>query len=575
MIQDLNSVYNYETNSDNCFSFERVRTHEFGHAEYSTNKSINYGIAKEFLGVKMGISTPHNGYVDITTEQHLSFDTSMASYVGKKSLNSPMIEIVLKCNIKTADEIESAVNEKDSEIYKLLHGPNDAGKYNVSNLLRSRENSLKLQISSKGNSITRHIAFKIWVDRLRSALEATPAMVEVLDRGISLAMSTDRGAILANYPKPFEADDFEMNNPSFLKIISNKYREVQGHGPDSTSVVLRMSEDHKIGCTKIHAWLNFKLHSIIESAISNDILKQLTTSKCNSGTHMIVELFRRYGKFEPRELKDVEDQLNKFVFTPCEDETDPFDAEFGINKFKELYSLLLGQKPGCTEQSGISYLLSSIETDPEYSKLTDSANSNSRRINGGYQTLEHLYEDIKYIHTQYKRIGKKRKMQETRNAKPKGNANGKPSEKPKCGNPNCGGRHKTSDCFSLGGAKYNPNYRSRKGNQNGKPSGKQNGKPSDDRPECETCGLKSHKTSDCYRPGGVKYDPNFRSKKQKNANGNSAQHNSTVEVTTLSKFKGRWGKGIGASIEAKQIHDDSDSDDEGRNPKHKREKDSA
>ena len=578
----MNSLFSYPQ-SEEKFSFERTKPYVFGQAQYSVTKSEYYGMQTNMLGSKIGIAVP---CVEITTDQNFRDGNDIRTYIATTHLSSKICEIVLKGNIKSPNEIEIATTEVDSEIYKLLHGPIEAGQYRINNLLRSKDNSLRLQISSKGTSIMHHIGFKTYMERLRSGLADVPALIEVLDRAMSLAVSIDRGALLREFHPLYATEDFELNDLQFLKKFTAMNKRLQqaaqqdsnAQGNAVFDVVLRLSQNHENGCGHVHRWLDMKLHKIITSTISDDVLRQLSSTQHESGTHMIIELFRRFGKFEPRELKDVEDQLRGFTFTNGKDETDPYEGPNGINKFMELYSLLLGQKSGFTEQDGITFLLNSIETDPVYKVITDITNSNHKQINGNYESLNQLCDYIIYLHAQYHRIAKKRKQQET---KPNKNGN-KSSKYPLCTNPECKNpRHPggIAKCWNPGGGAYS-------GNPKGKIKGQPNStKPNDNanvKEECTNCGYNNHKTKDCtitkicdicgnmYRKGGH-YDCTKKRRDRDRAAkaANKPQNNTGVQVHRLN----RWGKGI--KEYTNPISSDSDDDDEGRNPKFKKDSDSA
>lgn len=572
------TIFDYKK-ADEKFSFE-IKVHEFGHAEYSTTKS-KYADFKE-LAKELKISSRDQ---IITT-----IDSKVRELVVKSGMKSKIMEMVLHNDITTFGEVEYAVHEQHSDIYKVLHDPIAKCKKMVTALLKDKDSELKLTIAFQGAGLLTYTTFKKWIQRLRNSIEDSPAMVEMLDRAISHAMNADRGDNI-KVVWPYEADDFNLMNLETLEKLSSKLMksEKKDKSAKKTSLkTFKLSQDHIAGFEACHKWLDHQLGIIIQWCIDGDILQQITTGYTNiksGGFCMLTELFLKYGKFDARELKDIENKLNNFTFAKVENSTNPQVAPNGINDFNKLYSLLLGQKPGFTEKDGVEYLLASIANDTKYEQLVNFTNSYSRKTSGGdLPSLDKLYTDICNMHSTHWENERRKKR-----ANPTTPSNGnKKSKYEECSN--CGKHHEggIKACTKKGGgahvAKSNGNANNNKKNNNS--TGKA---PYKERVKCTRCGRRGHQVdtpctaTKCDICNSIYHEqghyPCAMAKKPKG--NNNAQNNSTVKVTSFKSSK--WGQGYAKRVLCQKVDEpvdfcnqdmtyptDDEIDDEDRGPGHRR-----
>ncbi len=447
--------------SNDKFSFETKKIHEFGHAEYSVTKSDNYDKAPEVLAREVRLDP----FVVIDTNDNVA-----RQIILDTGLSSSIIEMVLKCDIKSAYQIEKAKVDNTDLIYKHLIEPIAKCQVSAQAHLKQKDSGLKLNISTEGSSLHKYAIFKNWCIWLRTSLSDCPVMVETFDRTISSAISVDRGKSI-DVVWPYEATDCDLNNKERLKEYSTKHQQLN---PNTQWGLFKMSLDHKVGLQKVHQWVDLHLGSIIKLSIDGNILQQISPTGSQGhtgGFDMLVNLFHRFGKYEAIDLQQVEQKLQDFVFASVENTKSPQDVDNGILVFHKLHSLLLGQKPNYTERDGIRLLLNSLSDDKEYKQLVAFTNTHARSADGGYQTLQKLYEDIDMIHKQYHRtLNRNKRLHSTSNAngsnkKPK---NFEPCEN--CGKKHLGGR---DACTIKGGGNYKPKSSN---NVNNKPNGNSNGK---------------------------------------------------------------------------------------------------
>ena len=104
--------------------------------------------------------------------------------------------MVLKCDIKSAYQIEKAKVDNNDLIYKHLIEPIAKCQVSAQAHLKQRDSGLKPNISTEGSSLHKYAIFKNWCIWLRTILSDCPVMVETFDRAISSAMSVDRAKAL-------------------------------------------------------------------------------------------------------------------------------------------------------------------------------------------------------------------------------------------------------------------------------------------------------------------------------------------------------------------------------------------